>query len=118
MVRHKSVPQDDLLTLIGYIAGVFELLCSLVSVLALNLSYYSFGASYLAEMYFTKQSSIIDAKIKNQNSRLPVNEKVDQDKNFVVSKIKEKDINLMFGQKKDLFNRVLERDLSIENIIG
>lgn len=48
---------------------------------------------------------------------MPANEKVDKD-NFVVSKVKEKDINLMFGEKKDLFNRVLERDFSIENIIG
>lgn len=54
VVRHKSVTQDDFLTLVGYIGGVFELLCSLVSLLALNISYYSFGASYLAEMYFVK----------------------------------------------------------------
>ena len=65
VVNHTSFQPDDLLSLVGYIAGVFELLCSFFSILALNLSYYSFGASYLAEMYFVKQSSIIDAKIKN-----------------------------------------------------
>ena len=48
---------------------------------------------------------------------MPVNEKVDED-NFVIQKIKQRDINLMFGQKKELFNGILERDFSIENILG